>query len=383
MKQRIKSYNEFLAENYAGIDEINLNLFGKFKKFLRKNKDDGDKEFLDDIEIINPETKKPIKLSSALNYDKKSKVRQIADLAMAELKDNVKDSKYVSSDQKLDFKFKKELKARQKQSKEWGEEWTDSDTELVKSETYVEHYRGLNKEEKSKFLKDNVVGSLDGLTDSTRHRRLATFDNRVSNDDADILYDALGDVDKYQAEKDGRGQEVTQIILRSKKATPKQRQKAIMYDWVANPASPSSIMMADHLADKLKMNDKSRSGIEYRKEKGAQYHEMSGGELAKEQKDEALEAVDAIYNKTQEYYKSKGIKTVKVYRGSDSKELADYGNAIESWTTSKESASQYGEYVHEKEIPVERVLMGHFDPSFPDPNDFNGNPSMEIVILGE
>jgi hypothetical protein len=380
---RIKSYNEFLNENYSKVDEINLNLFGKFKKLLSRTKDDGDKEFLDDIEIMNPKTKKSIKLSSALSYDKNDPMKKLADLAMAELKDNVKDSKYVTTDQKIEFQFKKELKKRQEQSKEWGEEWTENDTHSVKSEILTNNYVELEDEKKTEFLKKNVVPSLEGLSDSAKHRRISSIDSKVNNEGADVMYDTLGDVDAYLNHESGKGQEVTNTILRSTKATPKQRQKAIMYDWVANPSSSSSIMMANHMADKLKMGKDARSGVEYRKKNGVEFDKTFGGDLEKEQKDQAIKAVDDIYNKTQEYYKSKGIKTVKVYRGSNSKDPASYSNAIESWTTSKESAAQYGQYVLEKEIPVERVLMGHFNKDFPDPYDFNGNTSKEIVILGE
>ena len=383
--KRIKSYNDFLYENYSQVDEINLNLFGKFKKILKLTKDDGDKEYLDDIEIINPETKKPIKLSSALNYDKKSGVRKLADLAMAELKDNVKDSKHVSIEQKVTFEFNKELKARQKQSKEWGEEWTKEDTEGVKSEILVKNYRNLSGDKQSKFLSDVVLKTIDNeaTSDKTKERRFEMLDNITSNKDAETLYKKLGDVDSYLDDDSGKGQDITQIIMRSKSATLEQRKKALMYDWVASPSSPGSLMMAKHFTDKMNMNDDSKKGLEFREGRGEKYEQKPGGNLEKEQADLAIKAADDIYDKTQQYYKDKGIKTVKVYRGSDDKNPDGYKNAIESWTTSKEVASQYGQYVHSKEIPVERVLMGHFDKSFPDPYDYDENPSKEIVILGE
>jgi len=116
-----------LYEEFNEMNEFNLNLFGAFKKFLKNAKKDKDDDFIDDIEIINPETKKPIKLSSALSYDKKSKVKQLADKAMAELRDNIKDSKAVGPEQKVSYQFNKQLKKRKADAKKWGEDWTERD----------------------------------------------------------------------------------------------------------------------------------------------------------------------------------------------------------------------------------------------------------------
>ena len=373
--KHVKLFEQFVNDERE-LNEFNLNLFGKFKKLLKNIKPDKDDEFIDDIEILDPQTKKMIKLSSALSYDKKSKVRQIADKAMAELKDNTKDSKTINPGQKVKYEFNKQLKSRKEQAKEWGEEWTKDDENYLKTEIVVDQVNSLKGEDKKEFLKKALENA-----DDTRFMML---DKRVDNESAEQVYNSMGDVDKYLADTSGKGQNVSQTILRSKSATPVQREKALMYDWVASSNSAGALMTSKHMMQKLKMDKKSQDGFKYREESGENFTEKPGGKLTPESEKANIKAVEDIYQKTQDYYKEKGIKTVKVYRGTDTENAGkEYQNPMESWTTDKSVAQQYGQYIQEKEIPVERVMMGHHDKTFPDPYDMNGNPSKEIVILGE
>ena len=378
--KRVKLFEEFIEDSRRelnnDINEFNfVNLFGKFKKFIKVGKSDGDEEFLDDIEIINPETKKTIQLSSALKYDEDSAVRKIADAALKELKDNIVDSKHITPDHKSKYLFNKELKQQKAQSEEWGEEWTEKDTTRVKAETDVKVYNTLEGEKKNDFLKTILKDPNDVV--------LSNVSKWVDNDGAEIAYKSISNVDDYLNDDSGKGQSVTQIVLRSSSANDKQRQKSLMYDWVASPSSAGSLMMADHMIKKLKMSKETQAGFKHRTDNGETFAQKPGGNLISDVEKQNIKAVEDIYNRTQDYYKQKGIKTVKVYRGSDSKDPDEFKNPIESWTTDKNVALQYGQYVHSKEIPVERVMMGHFDKDFPDPMDYAGNPSKEIVILGE
>jgi len=375
--KKLKSFEHFIIESeFNEVNEFNLNLFGSFKKFLKNIKKDKDEDFIDDIEIMNPETKGMIKLSSALSYDKKSKVKQLADMAMAELKDNVKDAKAVSPEQKISFQFNKQLKKRKEQSKEWGEDWTQDDEKALKSEIIVNQIDSMKGEKKQALLKK----ALENVDDD----RLLKLDKRVDNDSAEQIYKSIGDVDKYFADESGKGHNITQSILRSKSATLKQRENAIMFDWVMGSDSAGALMASQHMIDKLKMGKGAQDGFKYRDGKGETFAEKPGGNLSSEVEKENIKAIDDIYQKTQDYYKEKGIKTVKVYRGTDSENPSEkYKNPMESWTTERAVAAQYGEFIQEKEFPVERVMMGSFDKNFPDPYDSSGNPSKEIVILGQ
>lgn len=369
--KKIKIYEEFHE-----INEFNLNLFGAFKKFLKNVKKDNDDEFIDDIEIINPETNEPIKLSSALSYDKKSKVKQIADKAMAELRDNIKDSKAVGPEQKVSYQFNKQIKKRKADAKKWDEDWTERDEKRLKSEIIVNQIDSMKGEKKQAFLKKALKNADDD--------RLMMLDKRVDNDGAEQIYKSMGDVDKYLADESGKGQSVTQSILRSKSATPEQREKALMFDWVASSESAGALMASNHMMKKLKMGKRAQNGFKYRDGEGETFAEKPGGNLTPESEKANIKAIEDIYQKTQDYFKEKGIKTIKVYRGTDTENASEkYQNPMESWTTDKAVAQQYGEYVQEKEIPVERVMMGHFDKNFPDPYGMDGKPSKEIVILGE
>jgi len=81
--------------------------------------------------------------------------------------------------------------------------------------------------------------------------------------------------------------------------------------------------------------------------------------------------LDEMYAFTQEQLKEQGIGSVKLYRGFKSfgdaelsafldanhgKALEISGNAIESWTTNREVAENFGNYVFEVEVPASRVV---------------------------
>jgi hypothetical protein len=341
---------------------------------------------LENAKIKNPKSGRMIKLASALKYDKGTELRKAADEMLAKLKKKPAEND-ADAEKKLQKDISDEIEKRGKQykeeAKEYGEEWTKEDDRNLRNEVLLDFYGQVKDPKAKRKIEDEILDSEDIKT-SDYAKVARTFDN----EGVDRAIEKLGK-EKIDALLDGNGQELGELILRSKNATPEQRQKAIMFQWVQDSASPGAILAAEHLTKKIGMGKKAQDGLAYRQENGSSFDSREYGGLRDDVKKENIKAVDDIYNKTQEHFKKKGIKDIEVYRGSDEKDPDKYENPIESWTTDPEVGKNYGEYTHKKKVPVERIFTGHFDKGFPDPyafgaTDKDGNPIMskEIVVLG-
>lgn len=86
-----------------------------------------------------------------------------------------------------------------------------------------------------------------------------------------------------------------------------------------------------------------------------------------------------MYERTQEYFRGKGIKEVRVYRGirSDVTEK----NVVESWTMDLETARKFsqGYDVRQKVIPVEQIFMFHDGPGW---RNGKFGEQFEYIVLG-
>jgi hypothetical protein len=67
-----------------------------------------------------------------------------------------------------------------------------------------------------------------------------------------------------------------------------------------------------------------------------------------------------VHKETQEYYQSKGIKEITLYRGSE--EVQKQRQPLESWSSSKDVARDYSSIdgqLHKATVPVRAILMSH------------------------
>jgi hypothetical protein len=368
-------------------DESLSSAVAKFAKWLGFDKEKKSNNPLDKITILNPETENKIKMQSALKKDEDDPVKKLADDFYDEYKkDKEKESSSEVLNRDIEQEYKKREEERKKEYKEYDQEWTDEDSRNLKNEILLDFYQGAKDPETQKKIEDMYIDQKD-----IKPHDYARAAMHFSDEGCDRTIEKLGKekIDKLLKDPNGEGQNLGELILRSKNATPEQRKKALMYQWVENPQSPGSLMMADHLAKKLEMGKKAQDGLAYRKGEGESFDDRPYGGVRDDVKEANLKAVDDIYTKTQEYYKKKGIKEIEVYRGSDEEAVDKYENPVESWTSDKEVGKNYGEHTHKKKISVERILMGHFDENFPDPfafgaTDKDGKPVMskEIVVLG-
>lgn len=384
MKQHIKLFEEWQGE----LDESLSSAIAKFASFLSFDRNTKSDNPLDKVRIVNPETKNQIKLDSALKKDDDTQVKKIAD---AFNKEYQKDKEKESQDNVLHKDMSDEIAKREKkykeEYKEYGQDWTAEDDRNLKNEVLLDFYKGAKDEETRKKIEDAYLDAKD-----IKPRDYAKAATTFTDDGVDRAVEKLGKekIDALLNDPSGEGQELGELILRSKSASPEQREKALMFQWVENPQSPGAILTANHLSKRLGMGEKAKQGLAYREENGENFDKRGYGGLRDDVKDANIKAVDAIYDKTQEYFKKKGIKDIEVYRGSDEEDPDKYENPVESWTSDPEVGKNYGEYTHKKKIPIERVFVGHFDKNFPDPyafgaTDDDGNyiMSKEIVVLGK
>lgn len=380
-----------LFEDWSANREVNESLasaVAKFAKWIGIDKKTDSNNPLDKITIVNPETKNTIKLDSALKKDDEKPVKKLAVQFYDEYKkDSDKESKNSVLDKDISDEISKRAKKYKEEYKGYGQEWTAEDDRNLKNEVLLDFYEGAKDPETQRKIEDMYIDQKD-----IKPRDYARAAMRFSDEGVDRTIEKLGKekIDKLLADPNGEGQELGELILRSKNAEPEQRKKALMYQWVENPESPGSLMMADHLAKRLKMGKKAQDGLAYRNESGENFEDRPYGGIRDDVKAANIKAIDDIYDKTQEYFKKKGIKDIEVYRGSDEEDPDKYENPIESWTTDPEVGKNYGQYTHKKKIPVDRILIGHFDKNFPDPyafgaTDEDGNyiMSKEIVVLGQ
>ena len=108
----------------------------------------------------------------------------------------------------------------------------------------------------------------------------------------------------------------------------------------------------------LKEAVKSEFGITNRLVMNPRGHEIAASQIAN-----AKPAVREMYNKTQAYFKERGITEVKLYRGVKSQ--TNVHGVIESWTTDPKTARKFnGHGVMEKNVPVEKILLAHDGPGW-------------------
>ena len=379
--KHIKSFESFINES-KDLGEV-VKKFSSFISVDNKIKSDNP---INKLKIKNPETDKIIKLTSALKKDDSSKVKQLADIFYKEYQsgNGTNDEAASKLDKDIDNEIQKREKQYKEEYKEYGQDWTETDSHRLKNEVRLDFYGNeknpvLKRKIEQDFLNDPKIDGQDYV------KAADSFDD----EGIDYAYDKLDKEKLNKILNTPDGSDYAKLILRSKNANPEQRQISLQNEWVRSSDSSASILMAEHLSKRLNMSKDVQKSINYRKENGTAYSDTKFGGLRNDVTKKNIEAIDNIYNKSQEYYKKKGIKEITVYRGTDDKDIK-YKNAIESWTSDSTLAKEYGYYQHKKTIPVEQVLMGHFDDKFPDPyamgvTDDKGNPkkSKEVVILGK
>jgi hypothetical protein len=86
-----------------------------------------------------------------------------------------------------------------------------------------------------------------------------------------------------------------------------------------------------------------------------------------------------LYRRTQEYFRKRGIKTVRLYRGI--KEQYAQKGALESWTTDPAQARRFaaGGHILVMDVPVDRILTGRGIPGWHDGRF--GNQSEMVVMF--
>lgn len=377
----IKTFEEF------NIYESAASAFSKFSNFISLDPKAKSNDPIDKIMIVNPENKRSIKLTSALQKDDNSPAKKLADKIHQEYKKDEEDeSKNSVLDKDVSDEIAKRGEKYKKEYKEYDQEWTEADDRNLKKEVLIDFYIGAKDEETKKKIEKTYID--DPKLEPGDYKKAAI---NFSDEGVDAMYDKLGskEIDDLLADAEGDGGDVAELVLRSKNATTEQRKSALRLQWVKDPSGPGAILMADHLATRLKMGKKANDGLSYRKTNGDPFSKRSYGGLRPNIEKENTKAVDKLYDETQEYYKKKGVKEVTVYRGAEEKDSGKYESPVESWTTDPKVAKAYGYNQYTKKIPVDRILMGHFDKSFPDPyamgvEDEEGNAlkSKEIVVLG-
>ena len=385
--KHVKLFEEWAAEENSTNESL-ASAVAKFSNWISMITGGNKEKTIDDITIVNPDTKKDIKLTSALKKDDNTTAKKVANAFMDEYK---KDDKKESKDSVLQKGITDEIEKRGKkykeEYKEYDQEWTKEDDRNLRNEVLIDFYKGAEDVETKRKIEDAIIDAKD-----IKPRDYAVVARTFDNEGVDRAIEKLGKekIDALLEDPSGNGQELGELILRSKNATPEQRQKAIMFQWVESPTSPGALLAAEHLSDKIGMGKKAKDGLAYRQDQGESFDKRAYGGIRDDVKKENLKAIDDIYNKTQEHFKKNGIKDIEVYRGSDEKDPDKYENPIESWTVDPEVGKNYGEYTHKKKVPVERIFTGHFDKGFPDPyafgaTDKDGNPIMskEIVVLGK
>jgi len=357
------------------------------------------KEYIETT-VTNPKTGKKVKVATALAYPPEHPLHKAGLLVLNKLKSFKKSKKKTKSvskpekpkqtpkvnntefskfERKAEKLYKKEVEETKRLSAEWGQDFTKNDEISLKNQTYSQVYTEVPADKKSEFFKFYI----SKLKPEERDNALFWFSKVADNKTSDLIHDEIGDVDALLSREDGKGQDYAAVILRSNKSTLKNIKKALMFNWVADSENPASLFLARHFTKKMNAGDVVKKSLKYRLKRGVEFKNTSGGDLTKDSLQNMTTAAEEIYNDTQKYFKDKGIKTLKLYRGSDIKDVNAYSNPIESWTSDKDIAAQYGEFVHTKTFPVEQILMGHFDPDFPDPDTFGAGPSKEIVVINK
>lgn len=93
----------------------------------------------------------------------------------------------------------------------------------------------------------------------------------------------------------------------------------------------------------------------------------------------ARRVVRELYRRTQEHFRRRGVKTVRLYRGI--KEHYAHRGSLESWTTDRRQARRFAGkgYILEREVPVEQILTGRGIPGWHDGRF--GNQSEMVVMF--
>ena len=129
-------------------------------------------------------------------------------------------------------------------------------------------------------------------------------------------------------------------VNRYLRATEIERENALRWNWVHGSNRKTSILM--------KQAAKREFGL------GGTIYNPRGFVIPDAVAKSAGKDLRRIYERTQAEFRRKGVKTLRVYRGTK-KEIGVHGD-VESWTTDKAVARKFGGVVETRDIPIEKVL---------------------------
>lgn len=126
--------------------------------------------------------------------------------------------------------------------------------------------------------------------------------------------------------------------------------RRLQYAWVHGSNTRDGVLLKEAV--------KAEFGINNRMVMNPRGHAIAAESIAS-----ARPAVREMYNKTQAYFRERGITEVKLYRGVKSR--TNVHGVIEAWTTDIATARKFnGHAVMEKTVPVEKVLLAYDGPGW-------------------
>lgn len=138
-------------------------------------------------------------------------------------------------------------------------------------------------------------------------------------------------------------------------ATPSERRTALIWEWTSGSNRRAAVVLKHAVKSEFRLEgDVWSRGITYR--------------IAQREIDAVRRDARTMYERTQAYFRARGITRVKLYRGLKPG-TAPHRNAVESWTSDPEIARQFAGprgVVLEQEVPVSQVLTHHKAPGWVD-----------------
>ena len=135
-----------------------------------------------------------------------------------------------------------------------------------------------------------------------------------------------------------------------KVATFSERRDWMNWEWVHGSRRRSSVLMKRAAIEEFRLN-----GVAFA---GKKRYSIRASEVTFARRD-----LRRMRNETAAYFKKRGIKTIKLYRGLKSR--VEKPGALTSWTTDRNLALRFdGHTVLEMEVPVDRILTGHKIPGW-------------------
>jgi hypothetical protein len=124
------------------------------------------------------------------------------------------------------------------------------------------------------------------------------------------------------------------------RADRKQRQDFLQWNWVHGSNRKFAVRMKEAAKREFGLKGVIRNPRGFR--------------ISNSQVEDIRKDLRDMYRKTQEDFKARGIKKVRLYRGVQSNVTTP--GALESWTTDPDIAKSFGSNVMVKEVPVEKIL---------------------------